>query len=138
MTCGADRRGTGPFAPVIRRRSLSVVTDNPPCDLNRRGPGHHPLFKPFLFTKEQVATILAEAARPPETAKRRYRGRPRDDACVVEHSGRRHGAGAPAPDSPLIFASKSCSSPRPSFFRAARPVGPKLGQSRQPTWMSAA
>lgn len=78
MTCGTRRRLHK--ARCARRffdhlRSLSLVTDNPvPSILTERGRLPASSFRPFIFTKDQVAAILAAARHVPDSAKRRYRG----------------------------------------------------------------
>lgn len=55
-------------------RSLSVVTNNPvPRTLTSPARFPRSSFKPFIFTKEQLAALLEEAKRLPDTCKSRCR-----------------------------------------------------------------
>jgi site-specific recombinase XerD len=78
MACGVRRRLHK--TRCVRRffdhlRSLALVTDNPvPLFLTERRRLPASRFRPFLFTKEQIAALLAAARQLPDSRKFRYRG----------------------------------------------------------------
>ena len=73
LSCGAYTRARK--AQLVHRffdylRSLSVVTDNP---VPRTGRVPRSSFRPFIFTKEQLAALLDEAKKLPDSASYRCR-----------------------------------------------------------------
>jgi site-specific recombinase XerD len=137
MTCGAPRRRHKVRCArhfFDHLCSLSVVTDNPVLRaLTNAGRLPSSSFRPFIFSKEQVAAILAEARRLPDTAKCRYRGPTCATMLALLYTlGLRHGEVRRLRIHDLDFRQQVLFIAQTKFHKSRFvPFGPKLGQSLQ-------
>ncbi len=137
MTCSARRRRHKVRCArhfFDHLRGLSVTTDNPVLRaLTHSGRLPTSSFRPFIFTQEQIAAILAAAKRLPDTVKCRYRAQTCATMLALLYTlGLRHGEVRRLRLRDLDLGQQTLFIAQTKFHKSRYvPFGPKLGHCLQ-------